>query len=319
MAPNVVGDAERLRRVSERARWKMALALGVPEDVLFPGEIDALPHDGPPQIELSMTREDIRSVEAPDPHVQLIEGAEHHALAERIGETLATLGPRERRVVELRFGLDGNGSRSLDEVGHDLGVTRERIRQIETRALRKLRHPSRAKALRPFMPWGESDAPVARSKMLYTDWLYEQRDRRDAVGRHAREVLARECCVGWSATGLRRHLKRAHVSEAGPALQEAADEFDAWRRDRDQRPADPPVRRLSFTERPKRAPKAPTPKPSPPQRTGVTAPAQPPARQDAPPRRTEEDARASLSPDQLAVWESLNAVRRRLGKPEVWG
>jgi RNA polymerase primary sigma factor len=63
---------------------------------------------------------------------------------------LSTLSPRERRVVELRFGLDGDRLYTLSEIGAELGVTRERIRQIETKALRKLRHPSRSKQLREF-------------------------------------------------------------------------------------------------------------------------------------------------------------------------
>ena len=63
---------------------------------------------------------------------------------------LSTLSPRERRVVELRFGLDGDKLYTLSEIGAELGVTRERIRQIETKALRKLRHPSRSKRLREF-------------------------------------------------------------------------------------------------------------------------------------------------------------------------
>jgi RNA polymerase primary sigma factor len=63
---------------------------------------------------------------------------------------LETLTPRERRVVELRFGLEGDKLFTLSEIGAELGVTRERIRQIETKALRKLRHPSRSKRLREF-------------------------------------------------------------------------------------------------------------------------------------------------------------------------
>jgi RNA polymerase primary sigma factor len=63
---------------------------------------------------------------------------------------LETLSPRERRVVELRFGLEGDKLYTLSEIGQELGVTRERIRQIETKALRKLRHPSRARRLRDF-------------------------------------------------------------------------------------------------------------------------------------------------------------------------
>jgi len=71
-------------------------------------------------------------------------------LRAQVDGVLGTLTPRERRVVELRFGLDGDKLYTLSEIGAELGVTRERIRQIETKALRKLRHPSRSKQLREF-------------------------------------------------------------------------------------------------------------------------------------------------------------------------
>lgn len=152
MAPNVVGDAEKLRRVSENAREKMALALGVPEDVLFPGEIDALPKDGPPQIELSLTREDVQSLTEPDAYGEMIEGAEREALRSQVVDTLETLPPRARRVLEFLVGLRDGQPRTLDEVGEQFGVTPERVRQIEGAALRKLRHPSRSRALRDYLP-----------------------------------------------------------------------------------------------------------------------------------------------------------------------
>jgi len=68
-----------------------------------------------------------------------------------VEDVLNTLSDRERRVLELRFGLIDGRSRTLEEVGRDFGVTRERIRQIEAKALRKLRHPSRARKLRDFL------------------------------------------------------------------------------------------------------------------------------------------------------------------------
>jgi RNA polymerase primary sigma factor len=72
-------------------------------------------------------------------------------LKERIGEVLSTLSPREQRVLELRFGLEDWRARTLEEVGKQFGVTRERIRQIEAKALRKLRHPSRSRHLRDYL------------------------------------------------------------------------------------------------------------------------------------------------------------------------
>jgi len=64
---------------------------------------------------------------------------------------LSTLTDRERRVLQLRFGLEDGRSRTLEEVGREFGVTRERIRQIEAKALRKLRHPTRSRKLRDFL------------------------------------------------------------------------------------------------------------------------------------------------------------------------
>ena len=70
---------------------------------------------------------------------------------EEVANALGTLNERERRVLQLRFGIEDGRSRTLEEVGRDFGVTRERIRQIEAKALRKLRHPSRSKKLKDFL------------------------------------------------------------------------------------------------------------------------------------------------------------------------
>jgi RNA polymerase primary sigma factor len=72
-------------------------------------------------------------------------------LREQVEDALDSLGGRERRVLQLRFGLDDGRQRTLEEVGREFGVTRERIRQIEAKALRKLRHPSRSKMLRDYL------------------------------------------------------------------------------------------------------------------------------------------------------------------------
>jgi RNA polymerase primary sigma factor len=79
------------------------------------------------------------------------EAATFQLLREQVEEVLGTLSDRERRVLQLRFGLEDGRSRTLEEVGKDFGVTRERIRQIEAKALRKLRHPSRSRKLRDFL------------------------------------------------------------------------------------------------------------------------------------------------------------------------
>ncbi|MBQ5312062.1 MAG: RNA polymerase sigma factor RpoD [Oscillospiraceae bacterium] len=72
-------------------------------------------------------------------------------LKEKIGEVLSTLTEREEKVIRLRFGLEDGRSRTLEEVGEQFDVTRERIRQIEAKALRKLRHPSRSKKVKDFL------------------------------------------------------------------------------------------------------------------------------------------------------------------------
>jgi RNA polymerase primary sigma factor len=79
------------------------------------------------------------------------DSASHELLKGHINEVLETLNPREQKVLELRFGLRDGRTRTLEEVGKEFGVTRERIRQIEAKALRKLRHPSRSKRLRDYL------------------------------------------------------------------------------------------------------------------------------------------------------------------------
>ena len=79
------------------------------------------------------------------------DAASHTLLKEQLGEVLKTLTPREEKVLRLRFGLEDGRSRTLEEVGKEFNVTRERIRQIEAKALRKLRHPSRSKKLKDFL------------------------------------------------------------------------------------------------------------------------------------------------------------------------
>ncbi|MCI8309910.1 MAG: RNA polymerase sigma factor RpoD [Clostridia bacterium] len=85
--------------------------------------------------------------ESPAPH----DSAAYTLLKEQLEEVMGTLTPREAKVLKLRFGLEDGKARTLEEVGREFQVTRERIRQIEAKALRKLRHPSRSKRLKDYM------------------------------------------------------------------------------------------------------------------------------------------------------------------------
>jgi RNA polymerase primary sigma factor len=86
-----------------------------------------------------------------DKTVHAMEAMTNMDLSKRAREVLSTLTPREEKVLRMRFGIDEEGEHTLEEVGETFSVTRERIRQIETKALRKLRHPSRSRVLRAFM------------------------------------------------------------------------------------------------------------------------------------------------------------------------
>lgn len=87
--------------------------------------------------------------EAPAP----ADAASHTMLREQLSDVLSTLTPREEKVLRLRFGLEDGRSRTLEEVGKEFNVTRERIRQIEAKALRKLRHPSRSRKLKDYLDY----------------------------------------------------------------------------------------------------------------------------------------------------------------------
>ena len=89
----------------------------------------------------------IQDDDSPAPH----DSAAYTLLKEQLEEVMGTLTPREAKVLKLRFGLEDGKARTLEEVGREFEVTRERIRQIEAKALRKLRHPSRSKKLKDYM------------------------------------------------------------------------------------------------------------------------------------------------------------------------
>jgi RNA polymerase primary sigma factor len=87
-----------------------------------------------------------------DPNARApVDVAAHQMLKEQIEEVLGTLTPREERIIQLRFGLEDGRSRTLEEIAKEFNLTRERIRQIEAKAIRKLRHPSRSKKLKDYL------------------------------------------------------------------------------------------------------------------------------------------------------------------------
>ena len=129
----------------------IAQKLGMPEDKVR--EIMRVAQD-PVSLETPIGEEEdshlgdfIPDDDAPAP----AEAASHTLLKEQLNEVLATLTDREAKVLKLRFGLEDGKSRTLEEVGQRFEVTRERIRQIEAKALRKLRHPSRSKKVKDFL------------------------------------------------------------------------------------------------------------------------------------------------------------------------
>ncbi|CAI8030723.1 RNA polymerase sigma factor SigA [Geodia barretti] len=79
------------------------------------------------------------------------QAAAHRMMSDQINQALSTLTDREHQILRMRFGLDDGQSQTLEEIGNQFGVTRERIRQIEAKALRKMRDPSRSEALRGYL------------------------------------------------------------------------------------------------------------------------------------------------------------------------
>ena len=130
---------------------EIAAELEMPVDKVM--EIQKIAQD-PVSLETPIGEEDdshlgdfIQDDDSPAPH----DSAAYTLLKEQLEEVMNTLTPREAKVLRLRFGLDDGKARTLEEVGREFEVTRERIRQIEAKALRKLRHPSRSKKLRDYM------------------------------------------------------------------------------------------------------------------------------------------------------------------------
>ena len=125
--------------------------LGIPEDKI--SEVMKIAQD-PVSLETPVGEEDdshlgdfIQDSDATEP----AESASYNMLRQQLNEVMQTLSPRECKVLRLRFGLEDGRAHTLEEVGKEFDVTRERVRQIEAKALRKLRHPSRSKILKDFL------------------------------------------------------------------------------------------------------------------------------------------------------------------------
>ena len=130
---------------------EIAAEMEIPVEIVI--EIQKIAQD-PVSLETPIGEEDdshlgdfIQDDDSPAPQ----DSAAYTMLREQLEEVMNTLTPREAKVLKLRFGLEDGKSRTLEEVGREFQVTRERIRQIEAKALRKLRHPSRSKKLRDYM------------------------------------------------------------------------------------------------------------------------------------------------------------------------
>ena len=125
--------------------------LGIPEDKV--AEVMKIAQE-PVSLETPVGEEDdshlgdfIQDNEAKEP----AESASYNMLREQLNQVMQTLTPREAKVLRLRFGMEDGRAHTLEEVGNEFHVTRERVRQIEAKALRKLRHPSRSKILKDFL------------------------------------------------------------------------------------------------------------------------------------------------------------------------
>ena len=137
--------------VGEPSVEEISKQMGIPVEKVI--EIQKIAQD-PVSLETPIGEEDdshlgdfIQDDDSPAPQ----DAAAYTMLKEQLEEVMNTLTPREAKVLKLRFGLEDGKARTLEEVGKEFQVTRERIRQIEAKALRKLRHPSRSKRLKDYM------------------------------------------------------------------------------------------------------------------------------------------------------------------------
>lgn len=132
------------------AAQQFAVFIGLPEQMLFGEHPDAEKH----RLEAEASFVDLHTAEPVDPEAEAIQ----KNLTANTIRVLASLTPRESRVLRIRFGIGTGGDCVLEEVGQQFSVTRDRIREIEAKALMKLKHPSRSRKLRAFLDGG----PLAR-------------------------------------------------------------------------------------------------------------------------------------------------------------
>ena len=157
---HMVETINKLYRISRRLMQELGRE-PTPEEIAEEAEID------PERVrEIFKIAQEVTSLEAPvgedqesflgdfipdESQLSPVDAASKQLLKDHLDEVLATLSDREAKVLKLRFGLEGNKQMTLEEVGKVFGVTRERIRQIEAKALRKLKHPSRRKKLQDYL------------------------------------------------------------------------------------------------------------------------------------------------------------------------
>ncbi|KKQ42529.1 MAG: RNA polymerase sigma factor [Microgenomates group bacterium GW2011_GWC1_37_8] len=157
---HMVETINKLYRISRRLMQELGRE-PTPEEIAEEAEIE------PERVrEIFKIAQEVTSLEAPvgedqesflgdfipdESQLSPVDAASKQLLKDHLDEVLATLSDREARVLKLRFGLEGNKQMTLEEVGKVFGVTRERIRQIEAKALRKLKHPSRRKKLQDYL------------------------------------------------------------------------------------------------------------------------------------------------------------------------
>jgi RNA polymerase primary sigma factor len=157
---HMVETINKLYRISRRLMQELGRE-PTPEEIAEDAEMDA-----DRVREIFKIAQEVTSLEAPvgedqesflgdfipdEGQLSPVDAASKQLLKDHLDEVLATLSDREARVLKLRFGLEGNKQMTLEEVGKVFGVTRERIRQIEAKALRKLKHPSRRKKLQDYL------------------------------------------------------------------------------------------------------------------------------------------------------------------------